>query len=321
MQTAPDRTIRPYQIVFWVLLGFSHVASATATCDRGCLYQVLDRYLAALQAHDASRAGLASSVRITENNVQLRPGDGIWGTVTGLGAYDLRFADVDEGSVGFYGVIRETDIASPVALRLKVHGGRIVESETIIARPQESGVPFVTTDIRPLPVLQEIIPAAERSSREQLIRSANGYFETIQRNDGTLHVAFSDDCNRRENGFQTTHRTDDTWGPNTHRGCAEQFRLGWYRFDDRLRDRRFVVVDQERGLVMAAGFLDHEGRLGTYTLRDGSTATSKFRHPHTFCLLETFKIRSGRIQQVEAVFTTVPYNMPSPWLPNAAASQ
>ena len=32
-------------------------------------------------------------------------------------------------------------------------------------------------------------------------------------------------------------------------------------------------------------------------------------------LLEAFKIRGGKIQQVEAVFITVPYNMPSPWEP------
>ena len=148
-----------------------------------------------------------------------------------------------------------------------------------------------------------------------MIALANGYFDTIQRNDGTMHTTFTDDCNRREDGFQTTNRKDNTYGDITHLGCGQQFKLGWYRFDDRLRGRRFLVVDVERGLVMAAGFIDHEGRIGDYQLSDGRTATSKiFRHPHTYCLLETFKIRGGRIQQVEAVFTTVPYNMPSPWI-------
>jgi hypothetical protein len=31
-------------------------------------------------------------------------------------------------------------------------------------------------------------------------------------------------------------------------------------------------------------------------------------------LFEAFRIDSGRIQQVEAVFISVPYNMPSPWM-------
>jgi hypothetical protein len=29
--------------------------------------------------------------------------------------------------------------------------------------------------------------------------------------------------------------------------------------------------------------------------------------------MELFKIVDGRIRQIEAVFITVPYNMPSPW--------
>jgi hypothetical protein len=41
--------------------------------------------------------------------------------------------------------------------------------------------------------------------------------------------------------------------------------------------------------------------------------TPIFRRPHSFVLLEAFKIRGGKIQQVEASFITVPYNMPSVW--------
>ena len=294
-------------------------ATAAPACERACLYKVLDHYLAALKAGDATKAGFAPGARTSENNVMLRPGDGMWGTITALGDYDLRFADPQAGSVAFYGIVRETDTSAPFAVRLQVRDGLISEAETIVARPQEAGVPFVTAQIQPLPVLNEILPGAARSSRERMMRIANGYFDTIQRNDGTMHTSFTDDCNRREDGFQTTNRKDDTWGEITHLGCGQQFKLGWYWFDDRLRARRFLVVDQERGLVMAAGFIDHEGRVGDYKLSDGRTATSKiFRHPHSYCLLETFKIRTGKIQQVEAVFTTVPYNMTTPWARSTA---
>jgi hypothetical protein len=51
-------------------------AAAAPTCDRVCLYQVLDRYLAALKAGDATKAGFAPGARTSENNVMLRPGDG-----------------------------------------------------------------------------------------------------------------------------------------------------------------------------------------------------------------------------------------------------
>ena len=95
--------------------------------------------------------------------------------------------------------------------------------------------------------------------------------------------------------------------------CEEQFRLGNYRYDDRLRGRRFPLVDEERGIVLAHGFIDHCGQLGDYQLTDGTRVSSPIRRPHTFYLSEAFKIRQGAIEQIEANFITVPYHMPSPW--------
>jgi hypothetical protein len=97
-------------------------------------------------------------------------------------------------------------------------------------------------------------------------------------------------------------------------GCAEQFRLGQYIYDDRLRDRRYPLVDEEKGIVLAGGFIDHCGKTLDVTWTDGVTKTkSVFHFPHSFALLEIFKITGGKIAGVEAVFVTVPYNMPSAW--------
>ena len=46
-------------------------------------------------------------------------------------------------------------------------------------------------------------------------------------------------------------------------------------------------------------------------MTDGVTK-SPMKSPHSFCLLETFKIMDGKIRHAEAVFITVPYYMPSP---------
>jgi hypothetical protein len=96
-------------------------------------------------------------------------------------------------------------------------------------------------------------------------------------------------------------------------GCEAQFRMGNYRYDDRLRARRFPLLDEERGLVLAFGFIDHCGRLAEYPLTDGRTVESPVRRPHSFYLSELFKIDHGMICQIEAHFITVPYHMPSPW--------
>jgi hypothetical protein len=283
--------------------------------ERAGLYALLEQYLAALRARSPDLVPWAEDAKTTENNVALHIGDGLWGSVTGLGEYQLRFADVQLGSVGFHGVIEESGSRSPFAMRLKASGERITEVETIVARARDSGVPFVTAELADRPSFNEIVSAELRSSRAQLLAIANGYFDTLQRNDGTLHVQFEDSCNRRENGTQTTNnpQASEKYGFIMGLACAEQFKLGYYRFDDRLRSRRALVIDEERGLIMMAAFIDHSGRIDTYTLTDGRTISSKYR-PHSYVLLETFKVRGGRIADIEAVFTTVPYRMPSPWV-------
>lgn len=280
---------------------------------REALYAVLDRYLAALRARDPAQAPWAAQVRNTENNVALEVGDGLWGTITGTGAYDLRFADPQTGQVGFFGSVRETHDESCFALRLGVQDGCIHEVETIVVRAADSGLKFPAPRFEHKPVLNELLGPAERTPRARMISLADGYFDTLQLNDGTLFTHFHPHCNRVENGVQTTNNPEFDFVPVARLGCEEQFRLGHYRFDDRVRARRYPLVDEERGLVLAAGFIDHTGRLGRYRLTDGTEVESPIRRPHTFYLLELFKIKAGRIEQIEANFITVPYHMPSPW--------
>jgi hypothetical protein len=314
-----------------VVLAFAAVVcSATARadtlpllppgCDRACLYGILDRYLEALAHDDAGRLPWAPHARYTENNVELPIGDGMWGTATKLGSYKLRFADVRAGQVGYFGTVEESGDCSAFALRLKIKDNHITEAEALVVRIAEFGTlngginPFASGQFEDKPILQMDLAPGEGRQRERLISVANGYFDTLQLNDGTLFTDFDPKCVRWENGVQTTGNPKKVLGPLSALGCSEQFRLGAYRFDDRLRDRRFPLVDAERGLVLAAGFIDHRGRLGDYQLTDGSAAHSPVRHPHSFCYLELFKIVDGRIRQVESVFITVPYNMPSPWV-------
>lgn len=289
--------------------------SALPSCDRQCLYGFLDQYLAALKAKDPSRLPLAKNFLYSENNVMMKFPDGVWGTVTGLGEYNLRTADPVNGTVGCYGIVQETNNTSMFALRLKVADSKIFEAETLIRR-SVAGEPFPSKPVLASnPVFEEIVPPEQHSPRERMVAIADGYFSTLQLNDGVLFTPFYDDCDRWENGLLTTHNPDLAKViPVANLGCAQQFKLGNYRYDDRVRDRRFFLVDEERGLIMTAGFIDHAGRLENYTLTDGTPMKSPMRTPSTLCLLELFKIRGGKIQQIEAVFIGVPYNMPSPWI-------
>src|SRR5262249_17447452 len=133
------------------------------TCDRQCLYGFLDGYLAALKVKDPSRLPLAKEFRYSENNVTMKIGDGLWGTISGLGNYNLRMADAVNGQVGCYGIVQETNSTSMFALRLKVADGKIAEAETLIRRG-EGGGPFPSKPtLTEMPILTEIVPAEERS--------------------------------------------------------------------------------------------------------------------------------------------------------------
>lgn len=314
-------TLRKLLLLLCVVATGTYAVSTTAaesrptpSCDRTCLYGVLDQYLAALRARDATRVPWAARPMNTENNVELLPGDGLWGTLTQLDAtYEMRFADVVAGQVAVYGVVDESGTRAPFALRLKVVDRTVTEVETVIARPQEAGVPFVNADIKSIPIWNEMLAPAQRVSRQKMIDAANGYFDSLQLNDGHVYTSFWPECNRRENGAQTTNNTGPGANPIWQYGCEQQFRLGGYRYDDRLRARRFELVDEERGIVLAGGFIDHSGRIKEFPLTDGTTRKSNYLRPHSFSLFEAFKIVDGKIRQVEAVFFTVPYNSPSPW--------
>ena len=182
----------------------------------------------------------------------------------------------------------------------------------LIVRQSDSGIKFENPRYWDKPILhREVVAPVPRA---EMIKLSDGYFDTLQRNDGTIHTKFHPECNRVENGVQTTRNPEFAKiVPVSALGCEEQFRMGNYRYDDDLRARRFPLVDEERGLVLAYGFIDHSGRIDEYQLTDGRTVKSPVRRPHSFYISELFKIDHGMIEQIEANFITVPYRMPSPW--------
>jgi hypothetical protein len=284
--------------------------------SRAALYAHAEAYLAALEARDPSRLPWADHVVFTENNVQLMIGDGLWNTISARRrSYDLKAADPAAGQVAWFGIVEEHGHPAIMGLRLGVANGKIVEVETIVCRSMEFGpFPSIETYLAPRALMIAVVPEDQRRPRERMVSIADGYFDTLQLNDGTLFTEFTDDCDRVENGLQTTNNPTMPDYPIAAMGCADQFRLGQYVYDDRLRGRRFPLVDEEKGIVLAGGFIDHCGKSVDVTWTDGVTKTkSVFHFPHSFALMEMFKIADGKIAGVEAVFVTVPYNMPSAW--------
>src|SRR3954465_10630706 len=76
-----------------------------ATCDRACLKGTMDGYLAALKSHRSGALPLAPGARFTENGQELKLGDGIWRTVSGIRPYRQDILDVKQGVAGAHVVI------------------------------------------------------------------------------------------------------------------------------------------------------------------------------------------------------------------------
>ena len=314
----------PKTCAFALVCALAFAASASRAsdiCDRTCLEGLVDRYLDAMVAHDPERLPLAQGVRFTEDGQELRLGDGLWATASAPGHYKLYVADPEDGQVGFYGTVFENGVPVLLALRLKVDYGLVSEIETIVARPPalgSAGFPSAGVAMerkgRPRPQFLETIPVGERMSRADLLRIANSYFTGLAGDTGRNTAPFWPSCNRLENGTQTTNNPG-LRGSSPFNvialGCEAQQKSGFYLFVTTIRNRRFPVVDRERGLTLAFAFFEHRGVLKTIHLTNGMTIPSPVKAPLTLEISELFQIHGGKIDQIEAVINTVPYGMKS----------
>jgi hypothetical protein len=293
------------------------LAATSNTCNRDYLEGYVNRYLDAMQAHKVTDELFARDTRFTENGVRLPLGnEGLWFRMSGKGMYKFYIPDIETQQVAFIGTVREggktpTDgTLVALALRLRIVNDHITEVEQLAIRPDvplggaapaPSRFPPTGEAVEkmgaPNAIFKEIIPEAKRPSREEMIKTANYYFAGLQRNDGKGYYPFTDDCDRFENGMQTTNipRTDAATGKTIKMGCKKQFEEGLKGIVSRVRDRRFVAVDRERGIVFAFGFFDHENINWTWQLG------------------ELFKIENGQIRRIEAVFHRAPYGINSGW--------
>ncbi|BAK67189.1 hypothetical protein SLG_25140 [Sphingobium sp. SYK-6] len=295
-----------------LLMAQAGKAEAGADCDRACLEGLGNAYLAALAAKDAAGLPLSAGARYTENGQTMALGDGMWASVTGVGPYRLHFSDVKTGETALFAEVEENGTRALLNLRLRVVDRKISEMEAIVARE----------DKRPLeasydkPAFHAVVPPAKRSSRAELIRIADSYFEGIVQATGKL-TPFHPDCIRFENGTQTTSSKAERYVGTLHAvGCQAQFDSGFSKFVTDVRERRFPIVDEERGLVYSIMFWDHRGNIPQVTLADGKVmkVPYPFTRPFTLMMGELFKIEEGKIRQIEAAHLAVPYKMPSGWV-------
>jgi hypothetical protein len=283
-------------------------------CDRACLESYANAYLQAVVAHDASKLPLARDLKYTENGQQLKLTDGFWGTASAIGGYRIFASDPQAGEIMFLGTMEENGAPVILGARLKVELHRISEIETLVARKENGSLARPENLKTPNPLFSETVPVAQRRSRQNLIAIANSYFNAIEKGHASF-VPFDTNCNRIESGVQTTNNMALATTPDSvlGMGCADQIKTKNFQPDTLIRDRRFAVVDEERGLVFVLGFFDHDAQLRSYQLADGKTVKQTRTGPWTWEIAEMFKIQDGKIMRVEAIVNTGIYGMKSGW--------
>ena len=306
-----------------------------APCDRACLQGFVDRYLDALVAHDPSRLPVAKSVKYTENTAQMPLGDGLWvGASEGPTTFKIYALDPVAHQAGLMGVMQEFGKPVVLVLRLKIEDGQITEIEHIVYRDvPKTSMPNLVT---PRPGLVESVPPAERVPRQEMVRIAVSYFDSIEQSNGNL-APFADDCERHENGMQTTSikapqpspiDSSDVAGNQAFAkigalGCRDGMNTHAFSYITRIRPRRPLIVDEELGLVFTFPMFNHRGKVRSIKIVGvpGVDTLAMPFAPFNLEAGEIFKISRGQIHEIEAAGFTLPYNSKTGWETEDAREQ
>ena len=201
----------------WIVCSVMMMAVGTASvsaqeaCDRACLRTMLDQYLNAVIKHEPAAAPLVAGFRQTENAINVRPGNGVWKSVTALGAVQRRYLDPVSGQAAYYGTMEESGGTAIVTVRVRVEGRRLTEAEWYLARADDPGLNGPRQPGRPPanlhnpdylsknPPPDRVVPVNQRSDRAALVRIVNSYFDAITSHDNSVAMTHPG-CGRVENG-------------------------------------------------------------------------------------------------------------------------
>ena len=183
-------------------------ASATTpvACNRQCLIDATDAYVAGLVAHDVAGAPVSDQMVVVENAMQIRPGEGLWKSIVkGPGTFAIHVPDEINQTAGYLAMMtyrapppapqgtspeqraefaaKTAPVEQPVivALRLKFDSaGRIVEAEHLHSGVREAQMVNLQTPRR----ASSRRSRCQRKSHDELIRIGESYYDALDDNNG-----------------------------------------------------------------------------------------------------------------------------------------
>ena len=331
-------------VIAFALTTASRAAAQGAACDRACLLSTADAYIAALVAHDPSKAPMAPGAKFTEQSKVLTVGaEGLWkSAVSGPTTFKIPVPDPVSGQIGVILMMKAAGTAFPappargnapapdpnapadiqLALRLKVVDRKITEAEHVIAR---ISAPSQLNALKaPRAAFLRDVPKAERNTRGIMFVIANAYYDALVLGDGQL-APFADDCGRRENGMHTAGagRPADAPPPpagfgDTPDDCAGQLTARAMSYITSIDLRRIWIADEEHGLVFGLTMFRQpmEQKSVTILRKDGTTSERPMNFaPFDLEAAHIFKIYGDKIHEIEAMGFVLPLNSKNGWYP------
>jgi hypothetical protein len=255
-------------------------SGGTKACDRECLLGFMDQYLEASTTHNPSAIPVSPNANIRENTVLVELGKDAWTKITAVNSKQL-FADAMTGQVFFWGAVQMDGAPAAMSVRLKVENRKITEIETALNNGHDG--PFNSDWLLEQDVLyQSPLPPDRVAKREAMIKVVDNYWEAVGTHNASV-ASFSRRCVRYENG-----RGNPVIAPSETSACSGG--LANLKGQQTI-ERRYPVVDVERGIVISYTFLEHQERDPQQALYISSVA----------------KVVDGKLRELDAVNHTVPF--------------
>jgi hypothetical protein len=300
---------------------FTSCSTTPKAPDRNGLVSLMEQYLNALAKHDPTAAPIAEDAKFVENTVVTPIGKGLWETATG-GPTQFRIfvPDTVAGQIAFMGVIEENNKPVILGARLKIVEGKITEIDHLVIH--SDGKPLNPNMSQVRQSFLETVAPGERVPREEMLNIADSYYTALTGENGKL-APFADECQRRENGSITANdhtqtpeeAAKDDFSVFRKMNCTDQLNTGVMSYITDINRRRFIAVDEIKGLVFVYSIFVHNGEPKVMKIIGvpGITERANNYGPFDLPAAHVFKIRAGKIYDIEAIGYVAKHGIKNGW--------
>jgi hypothetical protein len=262
-----------------------------ADCDRACLTGMITKYVDAMVAHDPARLPLAVNVRFTEDSQELKPGEGLWKSVTKKGDFRQDYIDVRKQIAASHVMLVEDNATVLYSVLLRVADRKITGIETLVDRILPNSRFKPDSLEKPLGGMSAPVPAGKRMPRAEMIAAALRYPEGLRIGNFTdAKTPFSKEAYRVENGAFIAGEGGPR--PNAPGLFTQKIMLH--------PDVKASVaaIDEEEGIVLLwMNFGD----------------TNSYGPGNALVTFEAFKVWGGEIHAINAFFRILPKETQRGW--------